>query len=204
MNIHDINELVEILNKNDIQYCSVEYVENEHFWEIFVHTESLNRFCSLMQELEFEKTHSSIEEYTFIYRLVPDAFWENENGIRIHSACQMSCISLSNLSKFKLPLDNSIQKSIWDNAKWNCEKKIWQLNSDDYMIFLLTRSIFDKKSFDNRDIQMICELNINWEDEAFLEKMESVFFKFTPNLIRLIKTRHFEMIIHDHRTFCDY
>lgn len=202
--INGLQPLFVALNNMKIQYCVVEYNEGIRQLEMFVKKDSLENLAKAMEESKFAKVGSSTDEYSFIYRLTPDAFWENNEAVTVHTASQMSCVSLSNLSRFKLPLDNLIQESIWDNKKWDNISNIWRISEEDYIIFLLSRCVFDTKCFDERSISIIGNISIDWHEAFFKKKLEGVFFRFTDSLIRHIEEKRFNDIIHDHRTFVDY
>ena len=126
----EIKRFCGILNENAIQYCVVEWREQERVLEVLIHPESNLMFQKLLLVRGYKKIKSNTEEYAFIYRLMPDSFWKVENEMIIHSACQMSCVSLSNLSKCMLPLDNCIQESIWDNKYWDGESAFWKISEE--------------------------------------------------------------------------
>ena len=199
-----IQNILSIMNEIKLEYCVVDYSKKSGELDIFVRERDLSIFYDVMKKEGFKITHSSTDEYSFIYRLVPDAFWTNEAGEHIHSACQMSCVSLSNLSKFKLPLDNVIQESIWKNKRWDQKEEIWRISNEDKTIFILSRCVFNQKEFDENSIMELNKFSIDWSEEKFLEKMEGVFFKFTSSLVRLIKEQRFDEIVYKHRIFCDY
>lgn len=200
----EIKEFCTILNENGIQYCVVEWREKVNTLEVLIHPESNQVFINLLLKQGYKKIKSSTEEYAFIYRLIPDAFWKATNEFIIHSACQMSCISLSNLSKCMLPLDNCIQESIWINKYWDQNSEYWKISEEDYLIFLLSQSVFNLKEFDNETISRIISCKVNYDSKFFKYKLESVFFKFAPRLIGYLKENAYENIIRAHRIFCDY
>ena len=116
----------------------------------------------------------------------------------------MSCVSLSNLSKCKLPLDNSIQKSLWKNKIWDAEQKYWKICLEDHLIQILTKCVFNQKEFDKQSIQWIEECGVDLDNAELVQKLEGVFFFFTPELILHIKEKRFDKIIYDYRTFRNY
>lgn len=200
----EIKRFCGLLNENSIQYCKVEWREQERLLEMFVHPESNSVLQELLTSLGYKKIKSNTEEYAFIYRLISDAFWEAENGMIIHTACQMSSVSLSNISKCMLPLDNCIQKSIWDNKYWDDESGSWKLSEEDYLIFLVTKAVFNLKKFDADTIRRIDCCNVDYESKFLEFKLEGVFFRFTQKLIGYLKEGSYDNIIRAYRTFCDY
>lgn len=194
----------QLLHQNDIRYCVLELDEDEQMIDLFVHQDSNTRFIEIMKQNHYKKVGTSTDEYAFIYRLEPDIFWEAPNGSKIHSSCQMSCVSLSNLSKCKLPLDKRIQKSIWENRVWNEQNQCWNVCSEDYLIYILVTCIFDQKQFDQDSIRWITESGVNLKDRSLAEKLEGVFFRFTPELIHHLEENNYQNIIGDYRTFRNY
>ena len=193
-----------LLHQNDIQYCVLKLDENEQMIDLFIHLESNARFIEIMQKNHYKKVDTGTHEYAFIYHLEPDIFWKAPNGSKIHSSCQMSCDSLSKLSNCKLPLDQKIQKSIWENRVWNEQGQYWNVCSADYLIHILVTCIFDKKRFDQNSIRWITESGVNLRDGLLTEKLEGVFFRFTPELIRHMEENDYQSIIGDYRTFRNY
>ena len=198
------NELFSILNKEDINYCVVDINESARMIELFVNIEDNVSFNRLLKSYSYKKIGTSANEYDFIYGLEPDAFWVSNDGLYVHSACQMSCTSMSNISKCKLPLDRKIQKSIWNNKIWDKNKKIWKICEEDYFIYLLTDCIFNKKEFEEDAITRIKNFTIDFSKESFVDKLRSVFFLFTPKLISIVKESRFHEILNEYRSFSKY
>lgn len=200
----EIKKFCKILNENTIQYCLVEWREQENVLEMFVHPESNSFLQELLLSRGYKKIKSNSDEYAFIYRLMPDAFWKAENEMIIHVAVQMSCISLSNLSKCMLPLDDCIQKSIWDNKYWDVERESWIISEEDYLIFWVTEAVFNLKDFNEDIIKRINNCNVDYDSKSLEYKLESVFFRFTHLLIVYLKEGSYNKIISSYRTFYDY
>lgn len=194
----------QLLHQNDIQYCVMELDEDAQMIDLFVHPDSNAHFIEIMKRNHYKMVGTSTDEYAFIYRLEPDIFWEAPNGSKIHSSCQMSCVSLSNLSKCKLPLDQKIQQSIWENRVWNEQNRCWTLCAEDYLIHILTACIFDQKRFDQKSIRWITESGVDLKSKSLIEKLEGVFFRFTPELIHHLEESDYQNIINNYRTFRDY
>ena len=104
----------------------------------------------------------------------------------------------------KIPLDNFIQDYIWKNRVWD-ENNLWWIADDRIvLLYLIVRSIFDKKIFRKTYIQEI-ELRNNFtKDYQFLKLCKPVFFKYTDRLIKLIELKKYDEILEDYQHFCDY
>ena len=197
-------DFFEELNKNNIQYCVLEYDAEKQYVDMFVHPNDNKKYLKLLKHLNYKEITPLAREYAFIYKLKPDVSYISPEGVTIHSACQMSCVSLSNLSKCKLPLDNSIQKSLWKNKIWDAEQKYWKICLEDHLIQILTKCVFNQKEFDKQSIQWIEECGVDLDNAELVQKLEGVFFFFTPELILHIKEKRFDKIIYDYRTLRNY
>ena len=106
-----------------------------------------------------------------------------------------------------IPLDQSIQESAWKNKRLenlNDSLSYWTFGYEDEFVCLVARSIFDKNKFELNYIERINKiLNlINKDDVIF--KLNKVFFKFTPSLIKLIEDQKFNKIINNYLEFREY
>lgn len=187
------------INEQNIQYCVAGI--SETILDVFVHKDDKDKFQQLMLSLGCKNVSSLFNKYSYIYKLIPDLYWEFSDKYIVHSACQMSCVSMSNLTKCKLPLDECIQKSMWLNKTWDSNCGYWKLSKEDNIIYNLTNCIFNKKEFDNESIISIQSVQIDWSSKDFVDKLTGVFFSFTPELINHIKANRFHDIIHDYRIF---
>lgn len=200
-----VQKLLDLLEHNQISYCVLEIDEVSQKLDMFIRLEDNERFKKLMLANRYSKVYSNTEKYRFIYRLEPDIFWRSEEGnLEVHSACQMSCTSMSNLFKAKLPLDESIQKSLWSNKVWDAEKSWWRICDEDHLIYLIVNCVFNQGYFDDESIVRICGLKEILSSESLVEKLRGVFFRFTEELIRHILEEQFQTIIHHYKTFCSY
>ena len=98
-------------------------------------------------------------------------------------------------------MDQSIQESAWKNKRLenlNDSLSYWTFGYEDEFVCLVARSIFDKNKFELNYIERINKiLNlINKDDVIF--KLNKVFFKFTPSLIKLIEDQKFNKIINNY------
>ena len=68
----------------------------------------------------------------------------------------------------------------------------------------MARSIFDKKEFQSGYIKRINELIDLIDRENVIEKLNTVFFKFTPYLMRLLESNNYSDIIKKYLAFREY
>ena len=200
----EMKRICDSLNQNGIRYCIAEWWEKSGILEIFIHPDYKTVAARLFASMGYKEFPFRKEHYSFIYRMIPDAFWKAKGDLILHSACQMSCISLSNLSNCILPLDESIQQSIWNEKYLDPQSGNWVLSKEDRLIHLVTGAIFNDRQFNEDTIVKIGLCNANYDSSSLRRKLEGVFFKFTPHLIEYLKNGNYDEIIHAYRTFRDY
>lgn len=72
------------------------------------------------------------------------------------------------------------------------------------LLYLLVRSVFDKKFFKSKYIREIEKRIQLLDDKDFVYMCEKVFFKFTDRLIEMVKSKQYDNIIIEYKTFTDY
>ncbi len=106
-----------------------------------------------------------------------------------------------------IPLDNYIQHSVWEHKRYiNKEESInyWTLSQEDELIMLITRSIFDKKIFLKEYIKEIEKLLPFVEKHCFTKKLELIYFKYTPSLLKQLNNKEYQKIIDKYIKYKDY
>ena len=125
-----------------------------------------------------------------------------KSDLHLDVCFQMSCRSLNDGEW--IPLDESIQKSSFQNKREVESPWLYELSYEDELIHLVTRSIFDKKKFESPYIERIEFLISKIKVDSFSEKCEKVFFKFSSSLISLIEQKKFSEIRIKYLSFKDY
>ncbi|NLO17466.1 MAG: hypothetical protein GX118_04680, partial [Arcobacter butzleri] len=106
-----------------------------------------------------------------------------------------------------IPLDQIIQESAWKNKRFEQltdDFGYWTLSYEDEFVCLISRSIFDKKEFQNGYIKRINELINLINKNDVTEKFNMVFFKFTPYLMSYIEKQNYDEIIKNYLQFKEY
>lgn len=127
-----------------------------------------------------------------------------KNDAYFHAYDKLSCISFTNLGRSKLPLDRKLQDYIWKHKRWEEKMSWWIMDDRSILIYLLTRSILDKREFRKKYIVEIEKRRQFFRDEDFLSLCEVVFFKFTNRLIELLEKRKYKEIFLEYQYFYDY
>lgn len=206
-----ITEFFNILNKNDIKYVLIkndddripERVKDGDDVDILVHPIDYNRFSELMSKKGYIKLHNEYEKYYFIYGLKPDLYL-SKNEAYFHAYDRLACTSFTNMGSAKIPLDNYIQNYIWETRVWDKVNNWWIMDDRTILLYLLIRSIFDKKFFKSKYIREIEKRITLLDDKDFVNMCEKVFFKFTQRLIELVKSRQYGNIIIEYKSFTNY
>lgn len=138
--------------------------------------------------------------FIFLYSMNPFKFYKNQSLI-LDVCYELSCRSI-NAGEW-IPLDKEIQDDIW-SQEFTLNGYIKKVSNEIELVHLITKSIFDKKSFTSHYIDRINNL-INLSDRVRLNKyLNLVFFKFTPLLLKLIETNQYDKIIDKYISFKDY
>ena len=103
-----------------------------------------------------------------------------------------------------LPLDKKINANIWMEKQWDSKNKWWILDDATMLVYLITRCVFEKNSFSELYKMEIEKRKQYLANKVLIEKLESVFFKFTSVLIKLIQDRKYYNIISRYYSFVDY
>ncbi|MBQ6975330.1 MAG: hypothetical protein IJQ16_02090, partial [Selenomonadaceae bacterium] len=103
-----------------------------------------------------------------------------------------------------LPLDKIIQKSIWENKVWDDANKWWILDDENLVIYLLTRSVFEKGGFTDAYISDIEKRKNLLKNSSARQKLEKIFFKFADTLIEKVNRKQYENTLIEYITFTDY
>ena len=108
------------------------------------------------------------------------------------------------MGESKIPLNKTIQEYVWNHKHWNNDHDFWIMDNSSILLYLIVRSVFDKKCFRKRYIHEI-ELRCNiLDDNDFHKRLELVFFKFTPKLIDLLKRGEYNTILLQYKCFHEY
>ena len=211
VNPENIKDFFRLLNENEITFVLPKNdgnlipnaVMDEKDIDIIVLPEHYEKFLDTVLKAGFEWLPGESKKYFFLYKLRADIFIRKDDAF-FHAYEKLSCVTLTNMGLSKIPLDNAIQNYMWQNRIWD-EKNCWWIADDKIiLLFLIVRSVFDKKFFRPIYIQEIEARKHLLETADFVALCELVFFKYTNRLIHLIKTGRYEEIRQDYLRFCDY
>ena len=212
VNTEYINELFEILEEGKIEFVLLRNIDEElpdklsvnKDIDIIVHPKDIEKLISTLTINQWNlRKHpwDFGDNFTFLYSMEPFLFFE-KNQLHLDVCFQMACRSLNKGEWF--PLDEIIQESIWIHKTTVDKPWLYVLSNEDYLIHLITRSIFDKKEFTQGYINEIEKLLPIIEMTKLLEKLEVVFFKFSTILIKMIAQKEYHKIRADYIKYSNY
>ena len=141
----------------------------------------------------FVKLRHPCEKNIFLYELKPFTYFYNDKSkIYLDLHYQLCCRSL-NAGEW-IPLDIQIQTSAWLNKlEIQIGELIYEsLENVDELIGLITRCIFDKKQFTDLYKARIHELMQLVSHDRLKKKLELIFFKFYPILLKKLHKSEFD------------
>ncbi len=219
MNFVDDKKIINffrVLNINKLSYVLIKNIDNELPSKLFngkdidilVKEEEKDKFQKIMSANQFYMQEHPLGRnngWSFLYGLQEYQFWRlgnYERELYIDASFRLSCKSL--MPKAWIPLDDFIQKRVWEQRIFDKEKQWWIMDIHTRFAYYLVRCIFDKKIFSQRYISEI-ENALPVIDICIVkELLEHIFFKYTDRLLMLIKNKEYNVIILDYIRFADY
>ena len=208
----EILDFFNLLNSYQINYVLLRNIDNELPFnfkgnkdiDILVHSDSKGDLYNMMREKGWKKLlHplSNRDDYKFLYAMDEFDFFSNTK-LNIDVCYQLACRS-TNKGEW-MPLDKKINSSVWENKQKDNKFHWYTMNTEDQLIHLLCRCIFDKKMFPVGYLNKINELYFIAKKKILYCKLELIFFKFTPYLIDHINNNDFADIIVKYLQFTKY
>jgi hypothetical protein len=209
-----IDEFFSLLEQEKIRYVLIKNIKNElpealkkgKDIDIVVHPEDYKLYQNVMARHHYIRLihpEGRGAGWRFLYGMDENVKYQHlRTGIQVDAYAQLCTKSIC--MNAWLPLEKEINRAVWENKVWNDEKKWWEINEEVLILYLVTRSIFEKQRFTEEYIEeiekrkkLLCKPTV----QGFFEK---VFFRFTNELIALIEARRYEEIIGRYMRFEDY
>lgn len=211
-----IQNLFEQLNSSDIEYVLIKNISDElpeklkdgKDIDILVHESNIKKFEKFMKTHNFKKRvhpYGRRKEWSFAYKLPEHQFWQfNDNNFTLYIDVSFKLCCRSLTPKVWIPLDNCINEDIWKNKIFDKKNKWWILNEENLLVYLICRSVFDKKEFRLDYITEIEKRKSLLKQKSVRLKISKVFFKYTDSLILQIEDSNYENIISNYLSFKNY
>ncbi len=212
----DSQEIVDIftlLNENKLDYILLRNINKElpnglgvgKDIDILIRWEDRKKFYSFFELYSFQKIPHPHQNDIFLYGVNKFEFLKNKANVLFDLNFQLAVRSLD--AGQWIPLDQNIQESAWKNKRHKQQSDnfgYWTLSYEDEFIALVVRSIFDKKEFQSGYIKRINELYSLINKNNVIEKLNMVFFKYTPYLMKSLEQNDYENIIKNYLEFKEY
>jgi hypothetical protein len=214
INNKEIVNVFNLLNSQKIEYILLRNIDNELTdWltvgkdiDILVHKKDELKFIDFFNLHGYSAIKHPFRNDIFLYGSDKFEFkYNNNNNILFDLNFQILVKSLD--AGQWIPLDNNIQLSAWKNKRLEQQENgisYWTLCYEDEFICLVARSIFDKKEFQEGYTKRIINLLPLIDRKSVISKLELIFFKFTPYLMKLIEKKRYPDIIKKYLAFREY
>ena len=144
-----------------------------------------------------------LSEYTYLYGVDRFRYYRNIfYGINIDICFQLTCSSLNNGEI--VPLDKLIQNDVFKNVILN-KKDPWkrELSLENQIVYEISYAFFNK-SGDNRRLKSAFErFNPEMRKDVYV-KLETIFFKFTPIIMKHIQENNCDEVYSKYMSFKEY
>ncbi len=217
MNFIDKNEIINIfklLNNSGLEYILLRNINFElpeklkigKDIDLLIKKKDEKKFISFFKHNKYHSIPHPFRNDIFLYNADSFEFkYNNNNKILFDLNFQLVVRSLD--AGQWIPLDQKIQRSAWTNKifeKIDEEFGYWALSYNDQFINLIARSIFDKKKFQKGYINTIEGLKNKVDLYDVMKKLELIFFKYTPYLLKQIEEKKYNRIINNYIQFKRY
>ena len=218
MNLVKSDELINIfklLNESKLSYILMRNINNElpasleigKDIDILIDKKDEKKFIDFFHKNQYETIDHPFKYDVFLYGVDRFEFKYNNNNNKILFDLNFQIAVRSLDAGQWIPLDQTIQESAWKNKRFEQQSEdfgYWTLSYDDEFICLIARSIFDKKEFQSGYQKRIDELFTMINKDEVIEKLDMVFFKYTPYLMKMIEEKNYDEIITNYLQFKEY
>ncbi len=196
-----VQELSLLLDSENIRF---KFVEIRNFYISIIVFPDDN---TLLDNLSKKEKHSLIKlnhpygkmfGYSFLYQMKEFQLYYFKNAF-LQVFFQLPCMSLENNTW--IPLDRSIQSSVWNRTSTTDNK---MLNNECLFIYKLCLCVFQFKNFADEHILFLSNLFLSLDVSYLEEMLNYVFFSYTSRMMDLIRQNKYDKIINDYYSFNCY
>ena len=210
----DVRAVFQLLNDYKINYLLTKNIADElpdklklgKDIDLIVHIKDYEKFQAVLNHFGWQRIihpHGKERGWIFMYGAHENFFMTNPaNGLIVDFYAELCTKSIERNAW--LPLDKVIQKSIWENKVWDAANQWWIMDDENMVVYLLTRSIFEKNGFSDAYVREIEKRKKFLANPTARQKLEKVFFKFTDTLIEQVNGGGYGKILLSYLTFTDY
>ncbi len=207
-----IDNFFKMMNQSKIRYVLIKNIGNElpnqlkknKDIDILVHPEDKRIFKILMKQNKYLRIlhpYGKEQGWTFLYQM-DECYMFCKEGLYVDVCFQLCCKSL--MPKSWIPLDASINISIWGNRYFDQRESWYVMDDQNLFVYLLVRCIFDKKEFSPKYIKEIDKYTFLTREQGTTEKLSKIFFKYTPHLLEKLDKKQYNQILQQYISFVGY
>lgn len=213
---HLIYDFFERLNCGGIQWVLIKNIGHELPCElkdgkdidILVRLEDKEKFEQIMLQGGFLKRIPPLGResgYRFGYQLPEYQFWQKADISQTFYIDACFCLMCKSLTpKFWVPLDETINRRIWENKVWDDELKCFRIGDKELLVYLLTRCVFDKHGFPEGYQAELNRLKPLLKEKEVDRMLRTVFYKCTPMVIQMVMEEKYDDILEAYIRYEDY
>ena len=212
---NEIKKIFNLINKSKLNYILMWNINSElpsalkvgKDIDILIKKQDEKKFINFFKNNNYQQTNHPFKFDIFLYGVDKFEFKYNNFYNNIDFDINFKIVVRSLDAGQFIPLDQSIQKSAWQNRRFEKISEdfgYWTLSYEDEFVCLVARSIFDKKEFKNGHIKRINKLIKLVDRNIVLEKLKKVFFRYTSNLFKSLENQNYEVIIDNYLQFREY
>lgn len=151
----------------------------------------------------FEVLHpfDNLRDFTFLYGMRRFKFFIRGNA-KLDICFQLACRS-TNAGEW-VPLDQTIQESVWSNRKWDESRCCYVLSPLDECVHLLARAFFDKQKVTQEYLTRIEHLFNKIDAELLEDRLKLVFFKAAGTVMACLRNRELDQLVDRVRSYDNY
>lgn len=206
-----IIDFFKMLNESNLNYVLIKNddnvlpncLESDNDIDFLIHPIDYEKLIELCVSNGYEKKVGESCKRYFLEQLREDLLFKYDDCY-FHFYEALPCSPLTNMGDCKMALERSVQEYIWEHKVWNEINQWWIMDDIAILLYLIVRSVFDKKEFKEKYIREIEKRKQLLDKEDFKRLAQTVFFGFTPMLIELVKAGKYEHVLGKYLSYSNY
>ena len=199
---------VNYLNIKNISHELPDHLDDGKDIDILVSPSDEQKFCETMAANGYEPItypYGPANGWVLGYNLPENKFFKKQGITQtffVDACFMLKCKSL--MPKVMVPLNHGFNDGALRDKVWNKELHAFELDEKRLLGYLIVRSVLTKRSFSQGYIGEIEQRRDLLDDPEETALLEQEFFKFTPDLIKMIKDGRYQEIFSAYLGFTGY
>lgn len=189
-------KIIARLVEKDIPYVLLD--EEKEVVRILISANEKEAFIKQAKQWGFKREKDTSKDL-YLYGMDHFLYYQAE-GENLVVCFQLAC--RSTLNGEWVPLDRKINNFALNRAVKQKDSMV--LGEEDALCYLLAKCVYTKGQFQPYDIERIEDNLKKAEEEALKDKLEGVFFRFTSEMISMLRAKDYENIIEALWCYAEY